>query len=100
MNPHFRKGGKAKQGSGHLWVLADYDKEDQISQLHIQHSQQHQNQSIIIQNEGQTNNISENTILTGSEKASSNVAISNEAYIQQDRVYKVSNASRILHFSL
>ena len=31
MNPHFRKGGKAKQGSGHLWVLADYDKEESTS---------------------------------------------------------------------
>ena len=27
MNPHFRKGSKAKHGSGHLWVLADYDTE-------------------------------------------------------------------------
>ena len=27
MNPHFRKGNKAKHGSGHLWVLADYDAE-------------------------------------------------------------------------
>ena len=27
MNPHFRKGNKAKHGSGHLWVLADYDTE-------------------------------------------------------------------------
>lgn len=26
MNPHFRKGGKAKQGSGHVWVLADEGK--------------------------------------------------------------------------
>jgi hypothetical protein len=25
MNPHFRKGNKAKHGSGHLWVLADID---------------------------------------------------------------------------
>ena len=23
MNPNFRKGGRAKQGSGHVWVLAD-----------------------------------------------------------------------------
>ena len=37
MNPHFRKGGKAKQGSGHLWVLADYDKEDQLSHVSVQH---------------------------------------------------------------
>ena len=43
MNPHFRKGGKAKQGSGHLWVLADYDKEDQLSHVSVQHQSQ-QNQ--------------------------------------------------------
>ena len=29
MNPHFRKGNKAKHGSGHLWVLADLDDLDQ-----------------------------------------------------------------------
>ena len=23
MNPNFRKGGRAKQGSGHVWILAD-----------------------------------------------------------------------------
>ena len=41
MNPHFRKGGKAKQGSGHLWVLADYDKEDQLPHVSVQHQDQH-----------------------------------------------------------
>ncbi len=25
MNPHFRKGDKSKHGAGHLWVMADYD---------------------------------------------------------------------------
>ena len=29
MNPHFRKGNKAKHGSGHLWVLADIEEADQ-----------------------------------------------------------------------
>ena len=29
MNPHFRKGNKAKHGSGHLWVLADLDNPDE-----------------------------------------------------------------------
>ena len=42
MNPHFRKGGKAKQGSGHLWVLADYDKEDQLPHVHVQQQSQQQ----------------------------------------------------------
>ena len=42
MNPHFRKGGKAKQGSGHLWVLADYDKEDQLPHVSLQHQDRHQ----------------------------------------------------------
>ena len=28
MNPHFRKGNKAKHGSGHLWVLADLDDQE------------------------------------------------------------------------
>ena len=31
MNPHFRKGNKAKHGSGHLWVLADIDEEDDLT---------------------------------------------------------------------
>ena len=35
MNPHFRKGNKAKHGSGHLWVLADIE-EDQTVQKIIQ----------------------------------------------------------------
>ena len=53
MNPHFRKGGKAKQGSGHLWVLADYDKEDQLCpQLHVpQFPQQNQQQIVVSVNE-------------------------------------------------
>ena len=33
MNPHFRKGNKAKHGSGHLWVLADIDEEDDITKV-------------------------------------------------------------------
>ena len=28
MNPHFRKGGKSKHGAGHLWVMADYEEEE------------------------------------------------------------------------
>ena len=27
MNPNFRKGGRAKQGTGHVWVLADQTAE-------------------------------------------------------------------------
>lgn len=38
MNPHFRKGNKAKHGSGHLWVLADIE-EDQTVQKIIQEVQ-------------------------------------------------------------
>ena len=38
MNPHFRKGNKAKHGSGHLWVLADIE-EDQTVQRIIQEVQ-------------------------------------------------------------
>ena len=38
MNPHFRKGNKAKHGSGHLWVLADIE-EDQTVQKVIQEVQ-------------------------------------------------------------
>ena len=33
MNPNFRKGGRAKQGTGHVWVLADQtDLNRQVSQ--------------------------------------------------------------------
>ena len=35
MNPHFRKGNKAKHGSGHLWVLADIDEEEDITKVNI-----------------------------------------------------------------
>ena len=35
MNPNFRKGGRAKQGTGHVWVLADVsDLRPQVG-LHI-----------------------------------------------------------------
>ena len=36
MNPNFRKGGRAKQGTGHVWVLADQtDLNRQVSQLTV-----------------------------------------------------------------
>ena len=33
MNPHFRKGNKAKHGSGHLWVLADIDEDPTVQKV-------------------------------------------------------------------
>ncbi len=35
MNPHFRKGNKSKHGAGHLWVLADFDEQEQSDGLQI-----------------------------------------------------------------
>ena len=95
MNPHFRKGGKAKQGSGHLWVLADYDKEDQISHVQVQHTN-HNEQRIVPQNGNQVNNINLNTNLNASERVESNTADSIKSYSQQDRYFKVCNSYRSL----
>ena len=70
MNPHFRKGGKAKQGSGHLWVLADYDKEDQLSHVHVpqqnQHQQEQPNTSHSNVNQLQDSNLNVTERITGS----------------------------------
>ena len=90
MNPHFRKGGKAKQGSGHLWVLADYDKEDQLSHVHVQNTP-HNEHMIAPQNGNQVNNINTNTSLNVTERTEPNTADSIKSYSQQDRFFKVSN---------
>ena len=92
MNPHFRKGGKAKQGSGHLWVLADYDKEGQISHSQIQHIQQ-QNQSTVIQSEGpleEPNNIPRDTTINGMTNTPTDLSASTH----YTSTYKVSNGHK------
>ena len=89
MNPHFRKGGKAKQGSGHLWVLADYDKEDQFSHLQTQ-SIPHNENRVTPHNENQVNHINPNTSLNVTERTEPNTTDSIKSYSQQDRFFKVS----------
>ena len=88
MNPHFRKGGKAKQGSGHLWVLADYDKEESLSQIQPQTTRQ-QNPSIISNGENHVNTVSLSSTVAGMKGPCSSLTSSIESYGHKDITYKV-----------
>ena len=88
MNPHFRKGGKAKQGSGHLWVLADYDKEESLSQIQPQTIRQ-QDHSIISNGESHVNTVSLSSTVAGMKRPCSSLTSSIESYGHQDITYKV-----------
>ena len=91
MNPHFRKGGKAKQGSGHLWVLADYDKEDQLSHVQAQNTPHNEHPQIAPHNGNQLNNVNPNASLNVMERIEPNATDSVKSYSQHDRFLKVSN---------
>ena len=88
MNPHFRKGGKAKQGSGHLWVLADYDKEESLSQIQTQTTRQ-QDHSIIPNGENHVNTVSLSSTVAGMKRPCSSLTSSIESYGHKDITYKV-----------
>ena len=98
MNPHFRKGGKAKQGSGHLWVLADYDKEEQLSQIHVQPTQHHDQPSVPQNGNQLGSNISVNPAVDVNEKVCPNSGSSLEEYGQQNRTLQVSYAFKFIYF--
>ena len=96
MNPHFRKGGKAKQGSGHLWVLADYDKEDQLPHVHVQQQSQQQleqpNTSHSNVNQLQNSNLNVTERVTGP-----NFSDPLKPYAQRDKSVKVRILITAIH---